>query len=47
MSKEWQLSFLGCFQVVFDDVTDDFSFIVAESHGLVVGQATPHIPAHF
>ena len=46
-SKEWQLCFLCGFQVVLDDLTDQFALIITESHGLIIGESTSHVPAHF
>ena len=45
--KKWQSAFFRSLQVVFDEITDDFALIVTESHGLIVGESTPHIPTHF
>ena len=34
------------FEIVFDELTDQFSFMMPEIHGFVVGQSTAHVPTH-
>lgn len=42
--KERQPALLGSFEIVFDDLGNDFSFTMAEIHGFGVGQSSAHVP---
>ena len=42
-----QARFFCCLQILFDQFVDCFSIIKTQSHGLIIRQATSHVPTEF
>ena len=44
MLEKWQSGFFGRFQVVFDYLVDQLALDHTELHGMIVADATTHVP---
>ena len=42
--KEWHTRLFTSFQIVFNNITNDFSIFKPKQHGFVVGNASAHVP---
>ena len=45
--KKWQASLFCSFEILIDQFTYYSSFLMAQSHALVVSQSASHVPAQF